>query len=468
VVWEPNRGPQYRFLASAVHEVLYGGAAGGGKSQALIAYPLRWTSNQNFHALILRRTTPQLLDLLQKAAVIYPRFDGRPKSMGAGVMWKFPSGATIWFNHCQHEDDAGNYDGHEFQFVGFDELPHFTRKQYTRIRARIRSAHKGLPRYTRNTANPPDSADGLWVFEHYAAWLDPAYKTDGLPERKSPEGKPLPPAAPEQILWFLKEEGSEVEKLVPPHTKGALSRTFIPAKLSDNPHIGQEYLGNLNQLDPVRRQQLRDGNWEIRPKGGNYFQRSWFKLISQGEVPGDVFKTVRRWDIASTRPTSEHSNPDWTRGVKMSRTKGGLYIVRDMRSLRDGPAGVEALIKRTAVADGRTCHINIPQDPAAAGKIVLANYRQLLAGWPVSGQPETGDKEDRARPFSAQVEAGNILVVAAPWNEEFFNELESFPVGGHDDIVDAADGAYNFLTPSEGAARFLALSKLTDDDEEKK
>jgi predicted phage terminase large subunit-like protein len=454
VIWQPNAGPQTRFLASKANEVLYGGAAGGGKSAGLIALPLRWVRHGNFKTIVLRRDTTQLGDLLSKADAIYPQFGARPRRDGASVTWQFPSGASVWFTHCQHVDDVARFDGFEFQLVEFDELPHFAEEQYRKIRARIRSTSSELPRYSRSTANPPEKAEGLWVFRRFGAWLDPDYSVEGLPPRVDENGKKLPPALPGQVLSFLTDESSDRETVVPPGTPLALSRVFIPASLKDNPHLGPEYEAQLRDLDPVRRAQLLRGDWLVRPSAGAFFQRGWFEFVDAR--PAEVLMRVRRWDLAATKPSATNKDPDWTRGVLMAKLRDGRVVVEDVASLRGSPREVENLIKATAKLDGPKVHIRLPQDPASAGKAVLASYISMLSGYIVGGEPETGDKVDRARPVSAQVEAGNVLLVTAPWNQEFIAELEAFPEGGHDDQVDATSGAFTYLSSGTGAARLRA------------
>jgi predicted phage terminase large subunit-like protein len=452
VAFEPNVGPQTRFLESTVNEVLYGGAAGGGKSQAAVALPLRWIEIPGFSALVVRRTTKQLVDLLKKAAVLYPRFGGRSRTQSGSTTWIFPSGATVLFTHLQHEKNASDFDGHEFQLEVFDELPHFTEQQYRWLRARIRGTDARTPRYTRATANPPgaDNPDGLWVFRRFAAWLDPNAEIPGLPKREG-----LPPVDPEVVLHFLTDEGSDVERVVPAGTPGALSRTFIPATLADNPHIGDEYAAQLRGLDPVRRAQLTRGDWLIRPAAGAYFRRGWFKYVKE-RPRADVILRVRRWDLAATEPTGENPDPDWTRGVLMSKTKDGLIYVEDVVGERGSPAKIRSLIKATAILDGKKVHVRFAQDPGQAGKDQVQSLCTMLSGWIVSSAPETGDKITRAEPYSAQVEAGNVHLVDGPWVVPYVQELEGFPTSAHDDQVDASSGAFNYLSGGVDAARLRA------------
>jgi predicted phage terminase large subunit-like protein len=451
IAFEPNPGPQTRFFESTANEVLYGGAAGGGKSQAAIALPLRWVEIPGFNSIVVRRTTKQLVDLLKKAEIIYPRFRGRSRTASGSTTWIFPSGATVLFTHLQHEKNASDYDGHAFQLEVWDELPHFTEQQYRWLRGRIRGTDPRTPRYSRATANPPgaDNPDGLWVFRRYGAWLDPECEIPGLPKRPG-----LPPVDPETVLWFLKDEGSDEERVVPPGTLDALSRTFIPASLADNPALGDEYRAQLRDLDPVRRAQLLRGDWLIRPVAGAYFRRGWFKFVAA--KPLDVIMRVRRWDLAATEKTDQSPDPDWTRGVLMSKTKDGLIFVEDVVSLRGTPRAVRALIKATAQLDGRKTHIRFAQDPGQAGKDQLQDLCTTLSGYVVGGEPETGDKITRAEPYSAQVEAGNVHLVEGAWNLPYVVELEGFPSSAHDDQVDASSGAFNYLSDGIGAARLRA------------
>lgn len=431
VVWRPNPGPQERFLASSANECLYGGAAGGGKSAASIALPLRWVHNGAFRCLFLRREAKYLSDAIDKSRAIYPLFGGRlvqsPKTI-----WTFPSGAQVWLNHCEHESDVSNYDSLEFHLVEFEELTHFTEKQYRGIRARVRGTDSTLPRFTRATTNPGGEGHE-WVFKRFGAWLDPKHGN---------------PAQPGERRWFLGDDE------VPRGTPDALSRQFIPAKLTDNPHVTADYRAQLMDLDPVRREQLLSGNWLAKPAAGNYFKRAHVKRWLT-ERPRDIVATVRAWDLAAT------VDGDWTVGVLMARLSDGSFAVLDVVRLRGAPAEVHATILATAAIDGRAVPIRLPQDPGQAGVEQRANYARTLTGYRVEFERPTGDKITRAGAFSTQWTEGNVAVMVSRWTDAYVGELESFPDASHDDQIDASADAFNWLavsrkkittTPS-GAAR---------------
>lgn len=174
------------------------------------------------------------------------------------------------------------------------------------------------------------------------------------------------------------------------------------------------------------------------PRGGGLFQRHWFGVVDEAPAGG---RTVRGWDLAAT----ESLDAAYTAGVKMRLTpKGEIYIL-DARRLRGSPRKVEEAILNTAEQDGRSVVIDLPQDPGQAGKAQKSAYLRLLAGFQVKVSPESGSKEDRARPLSAQAEAGNVFMVRGGWNTEFLEELCNFPRGVYKDQVDAASRAYSNL-----------------------
>lgn len=419
VIWRPNPGPQTRFLQSSASETMYGGAAGGGKSAASIALPLRWVNNGAFRCLFLRREAKYLSDAIDKSTALYPHF-GAKLVQSPKIIWTFPSGAKVWLNHCEHESDVANYDSLEFHLVIFEELTHFTEKQYRGIRARIRGTDPTLPRQARSTTNPGGPGHD-WVLRRFGAWLDPKHPN---------------PAKPGEVRHYRADD--EVAR----GTEDSLSRTFIPAKLADNPHVTSEYRAQLLDLDPVRRAQLLDGNWLIKPAAGLYFKRAWFDTLTA--VPLVKTKVCRYWDRAAT------VNGDWTAGVKMAKLQDGTCLILDVVRFRGTPGEVERALKITAVSDGPKCVQVLEQDPGQAGVSERDALVKALAGHTVRTVKPSGDKVTKAGPFSSQVEAGNVRILtldgsAPTWLEAFLAELEGFPDGDHDDQVDAAAGAYNWL-----------------------
>jgi predicted phage terminase large subunit-like protein len=222
------------------------------------------------------------------------------------------------------------------------------------------------------------------------------------------------------------------------------SVTFIPAKLTDNAALmaaDPGYLANLMALPTVERERLLGGNWKIRPAAGLLFRRGWCEVVDA--IPAGA-RWMRGWDLGAT-PKTESNDPDWTAGTKIGKLPDGRYIVAHHCRDRLSPSGVERLIKNTAEGDGKDVQISLPQDPGQAGKSQVTNLTKLLAGFTVRATPESGDKITRFSPFSAQAEAGNVLVLRGPWNETWFSSLEGFPEATHDDDADSTSRAFNAL-----------------------
>jgi predicted phage terminase large subunit-like protein len=419
VVWRPNPGPQTRFLASPARRGLYGGAASGGKSAALIACPLRWIHNPRYRGLYLRREATYLGDAIDKTRALYPALGARLVT-SPRVVWTFPSGATLWMNHCEHESDIANYDSFEFSEVLFDELTHFAEKQFDGICARLRGTDPSLPYWSRAATNP-GGVGHEWVFRRWGAWLDPQHPN---------------PAAPGELRWYVgREDGS-------PGDPNALSYTFVPAKIEDNPHVARTYRAELMGLDPVRRAQLLDGDWEAAYGEGKLFHRDWWVYLDAAPA---VRRRWRAWDFGAT------TDGDATVGVLLGDRGPGTvprWVVLDVVTLRAPPHEVRALVRATAERDGRDCGISVPQDPGQAGVEQAQSYARDLAGFTVRTRRPTGDKTVRAGPFSAQAGARNVAVLRAAWTPAYVAELHAFPDGTHDDAVDASADAFAELSSS--------------------
>ena len=177
------------------------------------------------------------------------------------------------------------------------------------------------------------------------------------------------------------------------------------------------------------------------PRDGGMFKRHWFKIVAAAPAGGIK---VRKWDLAATEE-GLGSDPDWTAGCLMSKSRDGFFYIEGMERFREGPHGVERAVINTATRDGKFISIHLNQDPAQAGKAQAAAFVRMLAGWPVRAEIESGSKITRATAFSAQCEAGNVFLVDGPWVEPFLDEICAFPNGAKDDQVDASAGAFNQL-----------------------
>ncbi|MGE4267164.1 MAG: phage terminase large subunit [Deferribacterales bacterium] len=434
----PQPGPQEMFLSSPADIVIYGGAAGGGKTFGLLLEPLRHINNPKFSAVIFRRTSNQIDTaggLLDESKNLYASANATLK-VAPNYQWRFPSGAKVQFRHLQYENDLMSWQGSQIPLICFDEVTHFTKKQFIYMLSRNRSTC-GVNPYIRCTCNPdPDS----FVAEMIEWWIDQETGF-AIPERSGVIRYFI--VIDDAFVWASTRE--ELTELYP--SNQPISFTFIASSIYDNKILLEKdpkYIANLDALGRVDRERLKFGNWKIRPQSGLIFKREWFKVIDASELPPlSLRRTARAWDLAATEKT-ENNDPDATASVKMSEFDGMYYIEHVSHDCMS-PAKVRDSIKNLAGLDGFKCTIRLPQDPGQAGKAQADDFCKLLTGFTFSIKPVSGDKITRAAGISAQVEHGKVCLVRAPWNEKFLSELENFPDGAHDDMVDALSDAFDEL-----------------------
>lgn len=248
--WYPNPGPQTMAYFSEADELFYGGQAGGGKTDLLMGLSL--TAHRR--SLVLRRTNKEaskLVDRYEEALGSRDGFNGQDN------VWKL-DGKIIDISGCQYEDDKQKFKGIPHSLKAFDEISDFTESQYLFITIWNRDADPNERCRVVCAGNPPTRPEGLWVIKRWAPWLDPKYPR---------------PAKPGELRWFLTIEGKDTEVDGPgPHFvngeyRKARSRTFIPAKLSDNPDLASTNYGSiLDSLPDELRAAYRDGCFDASIK----------------------------------------------------------------------------------------------------------------------------------------------------------------------------------------------------------
>ena len=258
VIFKPNNGPQTQFLAASEREVFYGGARGGGKSYAMLVDPLRYCFKTHHRALLIRRTMPELRDLISKSQLLYSKAYPGAKWREQEKEWRFPSGAKIEFGYAENMTDVLRYQGQSYTWIGIDELPQYPSPDiYNFLRSSLRSVDKDIPVYLRATGNP-GNIGSQWVKEMF---VDPA------------------------------EPNSAFEiKIDTPVGVKTITRRFIPAKLQDNPYLMQtdDYYAMLASLPDTQRKQFLDGDWDA-------YEDSAFPEFSRSVHVVEPFEIPKGW-----------------------------------------------------------------------------------------------------------------------------------------------------------------------------
>ena len=444
----PQAGPQTQFMASSADIIIYGGAAGGGNTYALLLEALRHKDVKSFGAVIFRHNYNQITaegGLWDASQKIFNQVPDAHSRKSPKLHWRFDGGAKLSFAHIERDEDLKSWQGTEIAYIGFDELTHFTKHQFLYMLSRNRTTC-GIRPYVRATCNPDSDS---WVAEFISWWIDQETGY-AIPERSG------------QIRWMVVlndiiywgDTPEELAKKYEVNVEDCKSVTFIASRLEDNKILMESdpgYLANLKAMTEVDMERLLRGNWKIKAAAGSFFKRSQVGEILT-EVPKDLVAVCRGWDLAAT-DKDEDDEAAFTAGVLMGRRENGRFVIIDVINRQLKAGDVRSTVLVTAKMDHAKyawCRQRLPQDPGQAGKDQKASYMEMLAGFDVHMIPESGDKATRAEPMAAQWQHGMFDLVAGEWNEAYLNQLESFPDSKWKDMVDASSSAFNEITLGMG------------------
>lgn len=440
----PQPGPQEKFLASPADICIYGGAAGGGKSFALLLEPLRHHERPGFGGVIFRRTSPELTG----AGSLWEEAQGLYRPLGAklrespSLEVEFPSGALLQMLHLQHVADAYAHQGKQYAYIGFDELTHFEAAQFWYLVSRMRSTC-GVRPYMRCTTNPnPDS----FVRKLIDWWI-------------GENGLPIPERS--GVLRWFKRQGDTLIWADSPNGFDAanedgeapMSLTFIAARLEDNPALlakDPQYKARLRSLPEVERERLLGGNWDIRPEAGKFISRDDFEKRWSGTLPPLSVYIASDYAVTVPRPGRE---PDFTEhGVFGISPDDELYVIDWWHGQTKSDVWVDKLLDLVArwkplCVFGEAGVIQHAVEPFLIKRMrerrVYARLEWLSTSTAGQSQDRPGfedaskrAKAIRARAFQARAAMKKIVFPgAAGWADRVIDQCVGFP-NGNDDAFD--------------------------------
>ena len=485
-----QEGKQALFGEIDADVIFYGGAAGAGKTRALLTDFVRqeYIDNPDYRAVVFRRTYPEFTQaggLVDESRKIYYPIKGtfieKP-----GLEWRFPSGARVSFRHLQHEKTVHIYQGSQIARIGFDELTHFSLDSFFYLLSRNRSV-SGIKPAVRATCNP--DADS-WVADFISWWINPKdgyaiEERSGIVRYFIRQGDAVYWADDKQELidkFSLKDKlfemiPSDIQKKFLLDEEISIkpedlvkSFTFIPATIFDNRElikVNPTYLANLYSLHQVERERLLRGNWKIKYEAGTVFDRTWFEIVDK--IPDDwrLIGKVRFWDLAATAKENAENYHCYTSGTlvyKYQRIKNTLpdsteikefaYVIADNICEQKKVGEVELMLKNTAELDGKTVAVRWDQEGGSSGKFVentITNViRENHPNHDIKAIAPQGDKLTRALPVATAASRGQIFILRdGTWNTRFLNACQGFDGSKKtpptNDIVDSLSGAFYSL-----------------------
>ncbi len=424
-VFRAQRGPQTAFLKADADIVIYGGAAGGGKTYGALLAALRHHQTPNARVGIFRRDRGRLTNpggLWDEADKIYPYFGGMSNQQT--LTYKFPQGARISMHGLQYEADVKKHHGSQYSVMIFDELTEFTEYQFFYMMSRNRS-DAGIASYIRATCNPDSTS---WVRTFIDWWIG----GDGLPI----------PARSGKVRWFARINDSlhwadsqyDLMRDYNLQEHDCKSVTFIPATIEDNQILLQNdprYISNLRALPEVQKQQLLYGNWNVKADGKVFKQADFKNYIRI--PPSYLFKVI----VVDTAQKTKESS-DYTVIQAWIKVEGSIYLVDQVRGKYEYPD-----LKRMFIAFA-TKHLdarNIYIEDAVSGTALIQECSRE-PGLQGRIKPITRSKDKYTRAYDAQgyVKSGYVFInPMSDYYTDYISEMTAFSGDNshaHDDQVD--------------------------------
>lgn len=448
-IWRPLPGPQLMAYRATADIIGYGGAAGGGKSDLAVGKAL----TQHQKILVLRREATQLTGIIDRFTEL---LGGRDGYNGAERIWRLPT-RQIEFGSTPNVDDWNKYQGRPHDLVVFDEAANFLESQVRALLGWLRTTTPGQRCQALLTFNPPTSADGRWIIEFFAPWLDPKHPN---------------PAQPGELRWFAMVDGKELEVVDnTPFKHGGdlitpMSRTFIPSRVSDNPHLmGTGYMATLQALpEPLRSQMLygdfqagiEDDPWQVIPT-------AW------------VEAAMARWSLPAKLEPMDSLGVDVARGGRdntiIARRHGMWFntpLVYAGSATPDGPSVAGLTI--AASRDHAPIHIDII-GVGASPYDFLNEAKQPVFGINVSEKSLASDRSGRLRFFNQRsqywwqfreaLDPANNTGIALPPDRQLLGDLcaPNWRLSGSTIQVEDRDGIVARIgrSPDWASAYVLAL-----------